>query len=72
MNILVIDCPGRTNKGTAETGNTVFKNIHLGLACLPIKGETFGRANIQAKLTAATGLVINGHLKHINSSGVHG
>ena len=72
MNIFVIDCPGRTNKGTAETGDTVFKNIHPGLAGLSIKRETFGRADIQAKLTAATGFVINGHRKHLNSSGVRG
>ncbi len=72
MNILVTDRPGRTNKGTTETGDTVLKNIHLGLAGLPIKGETCGRADIQAKLTATTGLVVNGHLKHLNSSGVHG
>ena len=72
MNIFVTDRPGRTNKGTAETGNTVFKNIHPGLAGLSIKGETFGRADIEAKLTAAAGLVVNGHLKHLNSSGVHG
>ncbi len=70
--ILVADRPGRTNKGTAETGNTVFKNIHPGLGGLHIKGETFGRADIQAKLTAATGPVINGHLKHLNFSSVHG
>lgn len=71
MKIPVIDRPGRTDKSATEATDAVFKNCHPSLAAIRIKGETFGWADVQAQLTAATGLVINCHLEHLSSSVFH-